>query len=234
MKTINILGFLIAITLSGVSFYATSNIFVGSGVLLVTFLFYFLLVSKKIHKHKITVSKLHECYLFINNFLVSLSIKESLNSAFEVTSNAISDEFKDYLGGIEELNPQEKLVYLNKYFPFHIYKVFIDTILLWLDEGGQILDMSNQITNEMRQIEEYITFSESVNRRKIVEIVILWLFSLTIIVALKIALQSFYQGLLNNPVFIISIVIYVLVILISIYLLTQKITRIEIRGIENE
>lgn len=234
MKLFNLLGLFIGVLLAFVCYFATSNIFVGIGVLLSSALFYFLVIHKELLSHIHTTQKIHECYLFINNFLVTLSIKGSLNSSFEATRTSISDEFSEFISGVEEMNPQDKLVYLNKYFPFHIYQIFIDIIALWQEEGGDVLEMSSYIINEMREIQEYVTYCQSVSRRKAVEIGTLWIFSLTIVVVLRLSLSDFYGGLLTQPLFIGAIVALALLVFFSIFLLVSRATYLDIRRAAND
>ena len=230
MKFFNTLGLTICALIAFVSFYATSNVFIGAGVLVVAVVFYFLLAYKILQKYIQKITKIHECYLFINNFLITISIKESLNAAFEATTNSISEEFCEYVLSIGDLNPQEKLLYLSKYFTFHIYRIFTDIVLLWQEEGGKILDMSSHITNEMREIEEYVTYCKSISKRKSLEIGTLWLFSLAIIVVLRLSLSDIFTGLLTNPIYLASVPALMLVFLFSMYLLLQRVTKLEIRG----
>ena len=229
MKLYNALGLVISLVLTFICYFATSNIFVGIGVLVLCVVFYFVLIYKKLSTHNSNTRKLHECYLFINNFLITLSIKGSLNAAFDATRTSISDEYSEYLASIEEMNPQEKLIYLNKYFPYHIFQIFIDVVLLWQEEGGDILDMSAHITNEMREIKEYVTYCQSVSRRKSLEIGTLWFFSLAIVVALRLTLNDFYSGLLKQPLFVAAVVGLAVLVLFSIYLLVMRITNLEVR-----
>lgn len=229
MKIYNALGLVISLVLTFVCYFATSNIFVGIGVLILCILFYFVFIYKKLLDHRSNSQKIHECYLFINNFLITLSIKGSLNAAFDATRTSISDDYSEYVGSIEEMNPQEKLLYLNKYFPYHIFQIFIDVVFLWQEEGGDILDMSAHITNEMREIKEYVTYCQSISRRKSLEIGTLWFFSLAIVIALRLSLNDFYAGLLKQPLFVISVVGLAVLVLFSIYLLVIRITHIEVR-----
>ena len=230
MKIYNLLGLIISIVLGFISYFATSNVYIGGGVLVACVLFYFLFVYNSMRKYIDKSRRIHECYLFTNNFLITLSIKESLNASFDATKTSISDDFCAYLESIRDLNPQEKLDYLRRYFPFHIFSLFVDIINLWVDEGGRILDMSSHITNELRELEEYLVFSRSVNKRKSFEIATLWAFSLVIIVVLKFVLSDYYSSMLQHPVFMISIGLFVFVILFSVYLLVQRVTKIEVRG----
>ncbi len=229
MKLFSVLGLIISFVLTFVCYFATSNIFAGVGVFVSCVVFYFLVVYRKLSSHKNNVQKIHECYLFINNFLITLSIKGSLNAAFDSTKTSISDDYREYVASIEEMNPQEKLLYLNKYFPYHIFQIFTDIVFLWQDEGGDILDMSSHITNEMREIKEYVTYCQSVSRRKALEIGTLWFFTLAIAIALKLSLSDFYSGLLQQPIFIISIVGLAVLVLFSVFLLILRVTHIEVR-----
>ena len=233
MKIVNILGFVIGLILAFVSFYASSNVILGGAALIVSLLFYYLYVLPQLNKYFSIIQKLHECYFFINNFLISLSIKESLIAAFEAVSTAISDDFKEYLDSINELSPQEKLLYLKKYFPFHLYGIFADIVLLWTEQGGNILEMSNHVTNEIREVEEYISYSESVARRKTFELIVLWVFSLSVVVVLRLSLNDFYGPLTQQFIFMASIGLLVLVVLASIFFFINRFTKIDVRGIDN-
>lgn len=230
MKFFNTLGIIVSALIGFVSFFATSNVFIGGGVLIVGIMFYFLVSYKMLQKYIIKLNRIHECYLFINNFLITLSIKDSLNAALESTTSSISEEFCEYVLSVGDLNPQEKLLYLSKYFTFHIYRIFADIVLLWQEEGGKILDMSSHITNEMREIEEYVTYCKSISKRKSLEIGTLWLFSLAIVVVLRLSLSDIFEGLLKNPIYLISVPALMLVFLFSMYLLLVRVTKLEIRG----
>lgn len=233
MKLYNFIGLFIGVLLTFVCYFATSNIFVGIGVLVASLLFYFLLLYRKLHTHIQITKKIQECYLFINNFLVTLSIKGSLVASFEATKSSISDDFTDFISGIEEMNPQEKLTYLSKYFSFHVYQIFVDIISLWQEEGGDILEMSSHIINEIREIKEYVTYCQSISRRRSLEIGTLWLFSLAIVVVLRLSLSDFYGDLLTQPLFIGAVIGLALLVMFSIYLLVCRITYLEIRRTAN-
>ena len=234
MKLYNTLGIVIALVLTFVCYFATSNIFVGIGVFVSAVAFYFVFLYKKLLSHRSNTKKVHECYLFINNFLITLSIKGSLPAAFDATRTSISDDYGEYLASIDEMNPQEKLLYLNKYFPFHIFQIFIDIVFLWQEEGGDILDMSSHITNEIREIKEYVTYCQSVSKRKALEIGTLWLFSLATVIALRLSLNDFYADLLKQPLFICAVVGLAMLVLVSIFIMVLRIVNIEVRRNYND
>lgn len=233
MKVFNILGFVISILLAFVSYFATSNIFVGSGVLVGSVIFLFALLRKQVQNHISLTTKIHECYLFINNFLITLSIKGTLIAAFDATRTSISDEYFDYLSSIEELNPHEKLLYLSKYFPLHIYQIFTDIIFLWEEEGGDILQMSTHVSNEIREIQEYVSYCQSIGRRKAIEIGTLWLFSLAIVIILRLSFNSSFSDVLKHPIFIVSVCLLMVLVLLSLFLLVSRVSHLEVRRVQN-
>lgn len=233
MTMYNVLGFVISLFLAFVSYFATSNLFIGGGVFVVAIVFLIILFNKALKQYLCKSQRLHECYLFVNNFLISLSIKQSLNAAFETTDISISDEYKEFADSVNDLRPEEKLLYLQKYFSFHIFRLFTDIVFLWLEQGGRILEMSSYVSNEIREIEEYLTYCRSINKRRAIEIGILWFFSLVIVVALRLALQDLYANLTKNMIFVISVVAFMMVVLFSIFLLVNRVTKLEIRGLED-
>ena len=105
--------------------------------------------------------------------------------------------------------------------------------MVWLDEGGDILEMSSYITNEMREIKEYASYCQSIGRRKALETGVLWFFSLAILVVLRLSLNSTYSSMLTQPVFIVSVCLLALLFTASIYLMVDKVTAIDVRRTEN-
>ena len=230
MKLYNILGLIIVIALTFVCYFATSNIFVGIGVLVLSVTFYFVLLYKKLNAHNSNTRKIHECYLFINNFLITLSIKGSLNAAFDATRTSISDDYNEYIASIEEMNPQEKLLYLNRYFPYHIFQIFIDIVFLWQEEGGDILSMSSHLLEEGRKSEEYLRNCHDLHLTRTIEFVVLWVFALAIIVVMRVSLNQFFKHIVGSVIFQVGLIVFFLFFLVSIDILVRKVTSKEMKG----
>lgn len=235
MKNTHILiGIVIAIVFGGITFFVTSSILFAAIVLLVSLLYFSLLLLPRVNKHKMKLNRYHECYNFINNFIISLSIKKSIVGAFETVTSSASDELLEEMDGVKELPEGEKIKYLQKYFPFHIYKLFTEVVQLWSEEGGDILRLSSHVINQSREIEDYIAFCDSIGKRKVFELVTLWGFTLLIIVILKTSLTGSLQKILENIIFQASIVGVFGLVLVSIEMAFSKMMNINIRGWENE
>ena len=142
-------------------------------------------------------------------------------------------EFIDQYNSIEQTSEHDRLDYLSTYFTFYDYQLFLQIIFLWEEQGGDIIAMSKYLTSEIRNNEEYISKCEVLNKRKYVEIAILWTLSLAILVFLRFALKDFYTKIKTQLLFIISVTVIELFILFSIYLLIKKGTLLAIKGYQN-
>ena len=220
----------ISLIISVVSYIALENIIISGGILIVYIIFSLLIISPMLKKHAIKIRKFHECYHFINNYVISLSIKKSIAGALESTVNSMPTQFIDIYEGLENMGNIDKLNYLSSYFSFHAYQLFLQILAIWQEEGGDILQMSKYLINEIRCNEEYITKTESMSVHKYVEIGILWSFCLLIIIVLRFALKDFYMYIKGQLIYLISMVILFLFILFTIFLLIQKGTNLKIKG----
>ena len=220
----------ISLLISVVSYIALENIIISGGILIVYIIFSLLIISPMLKKHAIKIRKFHECYHFINNYVISLSIKKSIAGALESTVNSMPTQFIDIYEGLENMGNIDKLNYLSSYFSFHAYQLFLQILAIWQEEGGDILQMSKYLINEIRCNEEYITKTESMSVHKYVEIGILWSFCLLIIIVLRFALKDFYMYIKGQFIYLISMVILFLFILFTIFLLVQKGTDLKIKG----
>lgn len=201
---------------------------------LIVFTFYIVvsifLFNPVLKKYDKIVLKYHECYHFVNNFAISLSIKKSIKGALESTVNSMPQSFVDIYEGLDNMTDHEKINYLSTYFTFHVYRLFIQIVNLWEEEGGDILKMSKYLISEVRHNEEYISKADTLSKKKYTEIGVLWIFCLAIVVILRFALKDFYQMIKGQYIFIGAMLVLDVFILFSIYLLIQKGTKLDIRG----
>lgn len=234
MKKSNLLFIGLSILFGVISYISSNNIFVGITVLLISLVDFFLIVSPLYKRGTKKRNRLHDCYQFINSFLVSLSIKHTINPSYEATLDSMSIEFRDYLQGVEELNVEEKLEYLRKYFKFDIYFLFLNVLAIYSQEGGDILKMSANLIEETRLVEEYVIQSDSLAKRKYYEVSLLWSICLTILVVLRFALSDFYIYIQSQLTFIISVVALFIFVLFSINMLVIKANSLDLKGWTND
>jgi hypothetical protein len=234
MNKINYFGLILGTILGGIAFIVLNNILYAAAVLIITYLYFAFILSKRFKKYNVQNSRFHECYLFINTFIISLSINSSIPNAFESACNELPTSFLNQKENMKDLTENEKLLYLQKYFKFHVYKVFLDIVFFWMDQGGNIITMSENLSNELRDLEEYLSYSHSVAKGKLIEFSVLWFFCLLILSILRFALSEFYIYFLKENIFIFGVLGVLLLVIFSIELITKKMTSIHLKGWEYE
>lgn len=230
-----LIGLIVAFAFAGLIFITSENLISTLLIFLLTISFFVFFVSRQINKYQHKIHRYHQCYQFINSFLITLSIRGSLNAALLSSYETSDSETKEIMDSIKEMNEQEKLSYLNKYFAFDLYHLFLDIVMLWNEQGGDILTMSQHLINQVRLKEQYILYCQSIHRSKVIEFIVLWGISLGILASLRFALSQFYSYINKTIVFQSSVIIIFLFVLVSIYVMVRRITFINLEGwSENE
>ena len=227
-------GLFVSFALAGLTFLARENLIITVSLFLLTNLFFIVLVKRQIDKAHLKIHRYHQCFQFINSFIISLNIKGALSAAMESGYDTSDETTKEILDSIKEMNEEEKITYLSKYFKFDIYHLFVDTILLWNEEGGDILKMSRYLIDQARLKEEYLLRCESMHKTKTIEFVILWSIALSILAVLRFALSQFFSYILHTVIYQTAIVIIMLFALFSVYLLVMRVTNLELEGWKDE
>lgn len=216
-----------------VAFVSLENIFIAVGVFLIYLLVSFFLLLPRLKKYELMKSRYHECYHFINNYIITLSIKKSISGALETTVGSMNTEFIDLFNSLENMSESEKLNYLSTYFEFYDYSLFLQVINIWQEEGGDIIAMSKYLIGNIRYGEEYISKIDMIAKRKYVEIGILWVISLAVVVVLRFALNDFYDRVKGQIIFIASLCMVFAFALLTIYLLVVRGTSLNLKGNAN-
>ena len=225
-----LVGIVVSLVFAGVTFIASQNIFSTIGVLIIYNVFFVLIARRLVNNSQQKVHRYHECYQFINSFIISLNVKGSLSSALQSSYDTADSGTREMLDSIKELNDEEKLSYLIKYFKFDLYRLFVDTVTLWNEQGGDIIRMSHHLIDQVRLKEEYLLACESINKSKSVEFVILWSIALMILAALRFALSQFFTRISQTIFYQIAVVVTMLFALTSIYILIKRLTNLKLEG----
>ena len=228
------LGIIVSFVFAGVTFIASQNIFSSLIILAVYTAFFVLIARRQINKNEQKIHRYHQCFQFINSYLISLNVKGSLNAAMESSYETADEGTKEIIDSIKELSEQEKLSYLTKYFKFDLYHLFVDTVSLWSEQGGDILKMSHHLVDQVRLKEEYLLTCESLNKSKTVEFVVLWAIALVILAALRFALSQFFDRISKTIVYQVAVIMVILFALFSIYILILRITNVNLEGWKDE
>ena len=229
-----LVGIIVSLVLTGISFITTQNIFLAIFIFLISNVFFALIVNRKIKKNQLKIHRYHQCFHFINSFIISLNVKGSMSAAIQSGYETTDEDTKALIDSIKELNEEEKIMYLSKYFKFDLYRLFVDTVNLWNEEGGDILKMSQYLINQVRLKEQYLITCETIHRQKTIEFVVLWTISLAILAALRFALSQFFERIRQTIFYQVAVTVIILFVLVSIYILVMRISKLDLEGWKDE
>lgn len=229
MKKIDIVFIVISLATSAISYIASNNVFIPIGVLLVFELYYFVIGRKMIKKYLSKVNTIHCCYHFINSFIVTMSVKESLDDAYESGIRLENKEFNEETANLESMPIYDRIVYLRKYFNLAVYKMFINVLDLYQDQGGNILNISDALMRETTRTEKALADSVSTGEKHLFEFIILWSLTFLILVFLRFGISEFYMVMLSSPLFMALLVFFFVLLLISIHVFLVRFSNITIK-----
>ena len=229
MKSTLLFSVIISLVIGFVAYLSSNNLYIGLGIGLLYLLYYLIFAMKKLKNYSRKVYRIHNCYKFMNAFLITMSVRNSLEESYRSGIQGSSGELKHIVAEIENMESLERLNYLRKYFNLSIYKMFLNVVELYLDQGGNILKMSDSLISESTRIEDTLNKATQSSRKYLLEFIILWGLSLGILLFMRFGISSFYLMMLNSPIFLGVLIIYYLLILFSIHMLIGRISELYIK-----
>ena len=234
MKKVDFVFIILSLVVSLTSYFATNLIYIPIGIFVVYLLYYFIFIRKRIKNYLVRVEVTHACYHFINSFIITLSVKESLEEAYTNGLRLAPKSLNEETVEIENMNILERIKFLRSYFNLGVYKMFINIVELHQEQGGSILTLSDSLIRECTRVERTLSESTSIGNRHLVEFLVLWLLSFFILIFLRFALSQFYNQMIQSAIIIAMIAGFYLIFLISVHLFLAKYTTISIKeDIEN-
>ena len=222
-----ILSYTIGVVYGCISYVMLNDIFMSivlGGLMFILFNFYTLKKLKKMKKFKNSLDVFSH---FSNSLIMQLTVVPNVSSSFVDISEYLDNEQKDILSN-EELLINERLDLLDKYFDFPLYYVFKEIIILYDTQGGNIIDMSMQLLNQIDIYMKNIEVLHLDNNKKIGEVLFLWIFSIFALVYIKSILIDYYNILILNITFKCIIFSFFFLFLFSLFILSKKYIEIKL------
>lgn len=213
-----------AILLTAICFLITSSFIISGIVLLLAITSSLFLIEPLISTQITKNRKGNEAYHFINSFIISLSASKSLELSYENAVMSLNEDEKKTLKSIEDHPIDEKLNYLGKYFETDIYKVFLSTMKLYEEEGGDILDVAAPLLRESAAIEEERISHQKNITKAVFQFSSLWAMSLLVMGILRFSLSTFYNILKGNTAFLALVTFYFLLAIVSFTIFASIVT----------
>ena len=229
MKKLSLFFIVIAFLLGGACYFSTSSILHAVLTIVIVVLDYFLLISKRFKHYFSLIERVHTSYHFINSFVITLSVKNSLEDAYQNGIRINNARLNDETKALTEMSAVERVRYLKDYFSLSIYMMFLNVLDLYQDQGGNILNMADNLLRECTRTEKSLSEAISIGNKHLKEFVILWLMSLSILLFMRFSLKEFYISMLKNSLIGILIFIFFLICIVSINLFVNAFTNLTVK-----
>ena len=229
MQKINIIFIIIGLMLGLLCYLSTNSILYAALIAVVFILDFFILMRKRFVHYFSLIERVHTSYHFINSFVITLSVKESLEDAYQngiriknAKLNALTDQ-------LNEMAVIERVKYLKDYFNLSIYLMFLNVVNLHQDQGGNILTMSDNLIKECTRTEKTLSETLSIGHKHLKEFITLWIMSIAILIFMRFSLKDFYVTMLKSSLFSALLFVFFFICIISINLFVNSFTDLTVK-----
>ncbi|MCH3909923.1 MAG: hypothetical protein LKF75_03000 [Bacilli bacterium] len=212
---IYLLSIIISLLFGGLAYAISSHLYIGIGIFLLYSIVFIVVFAPMLKKFQAKERKRHECYRFVNGFIVSLSVSGSLDDAYQSATLGAVDEEESLLKAISNLSVNERIDYLASYFVEPYYRMFLSIISLYLDQGGDLLDLAEPLIKEVGHNEIFKDEIHDVKIRYLGQFISLWFMSALVLLFVRIGLNGFYDSLSKSLPYLLTSVAYFLIAIAS-------------------
>ena len=229
MKKIDMVFIFLGLLLGLLCFLGTSNYLFSFLVIVIFIADYFVLMRKRFIHYFSLIDRVHTSYHFINSFIITLSVKDSLDDAYQngirINDYYLNEETK----ALEEMPIIDRIKYLKGFFKLSIYNVFLNVIDLHQDQGGNILNMSENLLRESTRVEKTLSDTRAIGFRHLTQFLILWVMAVAILLFLRFSLKDFYLMMLKMRIIGVLIFVFFLLCILSINLFVNVFTNLTVK-----
>ena len=229
MRKIDLIFIILGFFLGILCYISTNSIIFSSVLVVLVVVDYFIFLRKKFHHYFELIERVHTSYHFINSFVITLSVKDSFEDAYQngirISNSRLNAETKE----LTEMAVLDRVKYLKDYFSLSIYRMFLNVLDLYQDQGGNILSMSDNLLRECTRTEKTLSDTLSIGYKHLTEFIILWVLSFGILLFMRFNIADFYLMMLNNKLVVPMIFIFFVICIASINLFVNSFTDLTIK-----
>ena len=229
MQKVSIFFIIIGLMLSALCFISTNSIIFAAAIALIFVADYFILMRKRFVHYFSLIERVHTSYHFINSFVITLSVKESLEDAYQNGIRINNARLNAETEQLKEMAVIERIKYLKDYFNLSIYLMFLNVVDLYQDQGGNILTMSDNLIKECTRTEKTLSETLSIGNKHLKEFITLWVMSIAILIFMRFSLKDFYATMLKSSFFPALIFVFFLICIVSINLFVMVFTNLTVK-----
>ena len=229
MRKIDLIFIILCFFLGILCYVATNVIAFSIAITLIFLADYFILLRKKFHHYFDLIERVHTSYHFINSFIITLSVKESLEDAYQNGIRINNARLNAETNELKEMAVIDRVKYLKDYFSLSIYRMFLNVLDLYQDQGGNILNMADNLLRECTRTEKTLSDTLSIGYKHLTEFIILWVLSIGILLFMRFNISDFYLMMLNNKLIAPMILVFFLICIVSINLFVNSFTDLTVK-----
>lgn len=220
---------LLTLLLAIVAYLTSFDIYIPIFVVASYLLYYFVLGRRYLIKKDRLARRIHACYHFINAFIISMSVKESVEDAYQSGIRYEDKELNEITENLENLKVSDRITYLREFFNLAVFKMFINVLSLYQDQGGNILNMSDELISESTRIEKSLSESLIESNRYLGQFLLLWIMSVSVLLFIRFSINSFYVSMSKSSIFVGFLLVFFILILFSIHLFIVRFSSIVVK-----
>ena len=218
---------LLTLMLAIVAYLTSFDIYIPIFVVASYLLYYFVLGRRYLIKKDRLTRRIHACYHFINAFIISMSVKESVEDAYQSGIRYEDKELNEITENLENLKVSDRITYLREFFNLAVFKMFINVLSLY--QGGNILNMSDELISESTRIEKSLSESLIESNRYLGQFLLLWIMSVSVLLFIRFSISSFYVSMSKSSIFVGFLLVFFILILFSIHLFIVRFSSIVVK-----
>lgn len=210
---------IISLLYGGLAYLVLDNIWYAIAILLIYLSLTLAFLTPLAKSHLTKVKRHHQAYRFINNFIVSLSVTSSPETAYNAAVEGVDDSFfLELVKRIETMNVYERISYLESFFEVPFYGMFLSIYQIYLDQGGDCLKVADPLLKEITRDEEYVRSLNKASEKLLIQFAIFWVMSGFIMGFLRFGLSGYYKIMLQSLAFRLIALFYFLLVLSSFFI----------------
>ena len=215
----------VSLVAGGLAYLVLDDLYIGLAVVGVFLLSTVFLIAPVFTRYQRKAAIIHQAYRFVNNFIVSLSITNSGETAYAAACEGVSDPtFKEITARIDTMSAQERIEYLASYFDAPFYPMFLSVYSIYSEQGGDCLTVADPLLKEITRDEEHTRKMRKDSRKVLAQFAIFWVMSAFIIGFLRYGLSGYYETMLHSKAFRIIGVSFFAIALASFFIFARVYT----------
>ena len=197
--------------------YFTKDMLVSLILSLLSLLIFAKVIMPNYKNAKNYLISVDEANQFINSLTVQLSVTPSLEEALANISFCCSKQIQEIISNDTFESAIEKIEQISYLINQPLMYVFVTELKVYIEQGGDILNLSSQLINQVNHLKSSAYLFTSIKKRKLREFSTVWIFSLVSLLYLRLGLEAYYMMVLNHSVLFKYAVAFLFLILILSY-----------------